>query len=96
MGGGHIRLPDGVEVEVSKFSFMGGDDVRLGDEVVAPGSPVIRLRLVSIMGGSSIRRGRKLSRKECQRARELRHSERRDELNPLARPAPRITQRSLA
>lgn len=81
MGGGQIRVPHGVEVQVSKVGFMSGDDVRLGDEVATPGSPVIRVRLVSIMSGSSVRRGRKLGRKARQRERELRQPEHRDELH---------------
>lgn len=76
MGGGQIRVPNGVDVQVSKLALMGGNDVRLGDDVSPPGAPLIRIRLVSIMGGSSIRRGRKLSRAERQRERELRKSER--------------------
>lgn len=82
MGGGQIRVPDGVEVQVSKLGLMGGNDVRLGDEVSSPGAPLIRIRLVSLMGGASIRRGRRLSRPERQQERELRQSERRDELGP--------------
>lgn len=50
MGGGQIRVPDGVEVQVSKLGLMGGNDVRLGDEVSSPGAPLIRIRLVSLMG----------------------------------------------
>ncbi len=81
MGGGEIRVPHGVEVHVSNFAFMGGNGVELGDEVAAPGAPVIRIRLVSIMGGSDVRRGRKLSRAERKRERELRKADRR-ELEP--------------
>ena len=32
MGGFEIRVPDGVDVQVSKFAFMGGHEVRLGSE----------------------------------------------------------------
>ncbi|HEY6398165.1 MAG TPA: hypothetical protein VIX82_11995 [Solirubrobacteraceae bacterium] len=49
-GGGEIRVPNGVDVQVSDVGVMGGNDVRLGHEVVAPGGPLIRIRLVSIMG----------------------------------------------
>jgi cell wall-active antibiotic response 4TMS protein YvqF len=72
MGGGEIRVPHGVEVHVSNFAFMGGNEVELGDEVAPPGAPVIRIKLVSIMGGSGVKRGRKLSRAERKRERELR------------------------
>jgi hypothetical protein len=81
MGGGGIRVPHGVEVHVSNFAFMGGNGVELGDEVAPPGAPVIRIRLVSIMGGSDVKRGRKLSRAERKRERELRKADRR-ELEP--------------
>jgi hypothetical protein len=76
MGGGEVRVPDGVNVEVSNVAIMGGNDVKLGDEVVPPGGPVIRIRLVSIMGGCGVVRGRKLSKEERQRQKELRNEER--------------------
>ncbi len=59
MGGTEIRVPDGVDVQVSKFAFMGDHEVALGDHVPPPGSPVVRIRLVSVMGGGEVRRGRK-------------------------------------
>ena len=74
MGGGEIRVPHGVEVHVSNFAFMGGNGVELGDEVAPAGAPVIRIRLVSILGGSGVKRGRELSRAERKRQRELRKS----------------------
>jgi len=77
MGGGEIRVPHGVEVHVSNFALMGGNDVKLGDEVAPEGAPAIRIRLISIMGGSGVRRGRKLSKAE---KRELREAERGREL----------------
>jgi hypothetical protein len=77
MGGGEIRVPHGVEVHVSNFALMGGNDVKLGDELAPPGAPVIRIRLVSIMGGSGVSRGRKLSKAE---RRKLREAERQREL----------------
>lgn len=78
MGGGEIRVPDGLQVEVSQFAFMGGNEVRLGDEIVPPGGPVVRIRLVSIMGGTSVKRGRRLSKAERRRQKELRRAERRE------------------
>jgi Domain of unknown function (DUF1707)/Cell wall-active antibiotics response 4TMS YvqF len=71
MGGAEIRVPEGLNVEVSEFAFMGGNDVRLGNELPDPGGPLLRLRLVSIMGGSDVKRGRKVSRRERARQREL-------------------------
>jgi uncharacterized small protein (DUF1192 family) len=81
MGGGSIRVPHGVEVHVSNFAFMGGNGVELGDETAPPGAPVVRIRLVSIMGGSDVQRGRKPTREERKRERELRKAKRR-ELDP--------------
>jgi hypothetical protein len=53
---------------------MGGHDVKLSDQVPPLGAPVIRLRMLSIMGGSEVRQGRKLSKAErrLQKARERR------------------------
>jgi Domain of unknown function (DUF1707)/Cell wall-active antibiotics response 4TMS YvqF len=78
MGGGEVRVPHGVNVQVSNFALMGGNDVKLGNEVTSPGAPAIRIRLVSIMGGSTVTRGRKLTKAE---RRELREAERRRELD---------------
>jgi hypothetical protein len=72
MGGAEIRVPEGLNVEVSEFSLMGGNSVKIGDERPDPGGPVLHLRMVSIMGGSNVERGRKLSRAERKRQRELR------------------------
>jgi hypothetical protein len=71
MGGADIRVPEGLNVEVSEFAFMGGNSVRLGDELPDPGGPVLRLRLLSIMGGTDVKRGRKLSKRERARQKEL-------------------------
>jgi hypothetical protein len=64
MGGASIRVPEGLNVEVSDFAFMGGNDAKIGDERPDPGGPTLRIKLISIMGGSDIKRGRKLSRTE--------------------------------
>jgi hypothetical protein len=82
MGGAEIRVPHGVNVEVSNVAIMGGNEVTLGDEVVPPGGPVIRVRLVSIMGGVAVKRGRKPTKEELQRQKELRKAEKRGELEP--------------
>jgi hypothetical protein len=62
MGGAEIRVPAGVHVQVSKLAFMGGNDVRLDDQAPRAQRPLIRIRLVSIMGGAKVRVGRKPSR----------------------------------
>lgn len=76
MGGCEIHVPDGVEVHVSDFAFMGGNDVKLGDNIAPPGAPAIHIRLVSIMGGSEVKRGRKLTRREQWELRKARRRER--------------------
>lgn len=69
MGGSEIHVPDGLNVEVSEFAFMGGNDVRLGVARPDPGGPLVRLRVLSIMGGTDVRRGRKLTGAERRRER---------------------------
>ena len=81
MGGGTVWVPHGVDVQVSNFALMGGNGAELGEEVAPAGAPSIRIRLISIMGGSEVKRGRKLSREERGRERELRKAGRR-ELEP--------------
>jgi hypothetical protein len=71
MGGASIRVPEGLNVELSDFAFMGGNDAKLGEDRPDPGGPTLRIRLISIMGGSDVKRGRKLSRAERRRQREL-------------------------
>jgi hypothetical protein len=62
MSGAKVLVPDGVDVEVSKLAIMGDNDVRLGSGQPAPGAPVVRLRLVSIMSGISVRRPKRKNR----------------------------------
>jgi hypothetical protein len=71
LGGASIRVPDGLNLEVSDFGLLGGNSVQVGDERPDPGGPTLHLRLISILGGSDVERGPKLSRKERRRQREL-------------------------
>jgi Domain of unknown function (DUF1707)/Cell wall-active antibiotics response 4TMS YvqF len=64
MGGADIRVPDGVEVQITKFALLGGNDVELSDQAPPPGAPVIHLRMLSIMGGGDVNQGRKLTKAE--------------------------------
>ena len=73
MGGGEIRVPEGLGVEVSDVAVMGGNSVDLGTERPLPGRPLLRLRLISIMGGVDVKRGRKLSRAERKEQRRRDH-----------------------
>jgi hypothetical protein len=63
MGGSDIRVPDGLNVEVSQFALMGGNGVELGAAHPDPGGPVVRIRVFSIMGGTDIKRGRRARRR---------------------------------
>ena len=76
MGGNEIRVPHGVNVQISEFALMGGNDVQVGDDVAPAGAPTIHIRVVAIMGGSTVRRGRKLSRKERRELKEAKKRER--------------------
>ena len=55
MGGCKIRVPSGVDVQVSRFALMGGHDVKLDAGAPPPGAPVIRLRMFALMGGGNVR-----------------------------------------
>ena len=72
MGGSEIRVPDGLDVEVSEFAFMGGNDVSHGEAGPRAGGPKLRLKMISIMGGTTVHRGRKKSRAERRLERERR------------------------
>jgi hypothetical protein len=73
MGGGEIRVPDGINVEISDFAFMGGNDAKIGEYQPDPGGPTLHIRMISIMGGSDVKRGRRLSRAERRAQRHLSH-----------------------
>jgi hypothetical protein len=77
MGGADVYVPDGLDVQVSQFALMGGNDVKLGRGRPAPGGPTVHLRLFSLMGGSDVKRGRKLSRRERRAFKEQRRAQRR-------------------
>jgi hypothetical protein len=58
-GGSNIHVPDGVHVEHHGVGVLGWDEVEPAAEErdSPPGAPVVRVRSVSIMGGTDIRRG---------------------------------------
>ena len=72
MGGSDVWIPDGLDVEVSEFAFMGGNDLAIGEARPGGGGPLLKLKLISIMGGTTVRRGRKKSRAERRLERERR------------------------
>lgn len=55
MGGASIIVPEGVRVESSGFAFMGGRDEHIADVPSIPGTPVVRVRSVAVMGGVEIK-----------------------------------------
>jgi class 3 adenylate cyclase len=66
-GGIQIIVPEGFDVELEGFSFMGGRDLKLRNVPRVPGSPRIRVRGFAIMGGISVesrpsRSGRSIGR----------------------------------
>jgi class 3 adenylate cyclase len=54
-GGIRIIVPEGFDVELEGFSFMGGRDLKLRNVPLIPGSPRIRVRGFAIMGGIDVR-----------------------------------------
>ena len=67
MGGSSIRVPEGLNVELHDFAFMGGNDSNIGDEMPDPGGPTLRLKVISVMGGTDIKRGRKRVKQKKQK-----------------------------
>lgn len=58
MGGSTVRVPQGVRVERTGFSLMGGDEVESGESAFSPAdAPVVRVRSFNLMGGSNFRQG---------------------------------------
>lgn len=74
-----------LNVEVSDFAFMGGNDVKLGEHRPDPGGPVVLLRLFSIMGGTDVKRGTKQGWREARAERKRLKRERREQRHGLDR-----------
>jgi hypothetical protein len=54
MGGSIIYLPDTVDVEISGFAIMGGNEERGPSTRPRPGAPTVRIKAFSLMGGNTI------------------------------------------
>jgi hypothetical protein len=71
MGGSNVYVPDSVEVELSGFSLMGGNEMRGNQRSPRAGAPMVRIRAFNVMGGATIYRlppqSRGLSLKEARR-----------------------------
>ena len=51
MGGIEIIVPEGIEVELSGFAIMGGNERKVKNVPRLPGTPVIHVQAFSLMGG---------------------------------------------
>jgi len=75
MGGSIIYLPDTVDVEISGFAIMGGNEERGPSPRPRPGAPTVRIKAFSLMGGNTIWRlppqARGLALKESRRLAQL-------------------------
>ena len=54
-GGIDIIVPEGFDVELRGFSFMGGRDLKLRDTPIIPGSPRIVVKAFAVMGGIDVK-----------------------------------------
>jgi class 3 adenylate cyclase len=54
-GGIDIIVPEGFDVDLRGFSFMGGRSLRLKDVPIVPGSPRIVVRAFAVMGGIDVK-----------------------------------------
>lgn len=69
MGGIDVIVPEGIQVEMTGLAIFGGKDCRVPDVRPVPGSPVVRVRVFALMGGVTVRTGkRKRNRSEPHRA----------------------------
>jgi hypothetical protein len=55
MGGAEITVPEGVDVDVGGFAFMGGKEFRPGKTVPPPSAPSVRIRAYAVMGGIEVK-----------------------------------------
>jgi hypothetical protein len=55
LGGIEITVPEGVEVDVTGFAVLGGNEHEQGTEPVRPGTPVVRVRAFSLLGGIDVK-----------------------------------------
>jgi len=54
MGGSTLYVPNTVDVEISGFSIMGGNQERGAAYTPRPGAPVVHIRSFNLMGGNTI------------------------------------------
>jgi class 3 adenylate cyclase len=88
LGGVDVIVPEGIEVVLSGVPIMGSNQMSIADKPIIPGSPIVRVRAFSFMGGVTVRskrppgesRGRRTSARERElerrRQRELERDQR--------------------
>jgi DUF1707 SHOCT-like domain/Cell wall-active antibiotics response LiaF, C-terminal len=54
MGGSEVYVPEGIEVDVGGMAIMGANDEHGHDAAPLPGTPLIRLRTITLMGGADL------------------------------------------
>jgi hypothetical protein len=59
MGGVDVIVPPGIDVEVSGFALMGGNDSNVPHQDLPPGARRVHVRAISIMGGSDVKMRRR-------------------------------------
>jgi len=55
MGGVNVIVPEGIDVHLDGFSFVGGKDAKLAPVPLLPGAPRVRVTAICIMGGVDVR-----------------------------------------
>jgi hypothetical protein len=55
MGGAEIIVPEGVDVDVSGFAFMGGKEFKPGPTPPPPSAPSVRIKAYALMGGIEVK-----------------------------------------
>jgi hypothetical protein len=58
LGGSDIIVPDDVQVELSSFALLGGDELKLTGPEPPPGAPVVHVRTFSLLGGTDVKSAR--------------------------------------
>jgi hypothetical protein len=81
LGGAEITVPEGLNVEISELSILGGNHVDVGNERPVSGGPLLRVHLVTVLGGVDIRRGPKLSGRQRRELKNRQRQRRRRELD---------------
>ena len=55
MGGAEIIVPEGVDVDLGGFAFMGGKELKPGSTAPPPSAPRIRIDAYAFMGGVEVK-----------------------------------------